>query len=305
MKDHKNKKVLISFLIVNWQGGRVFKDCIRSILSECSKSDLFNYEIIVVDNNSSDLDEEWLRSIKNVNLIKNKKNHKFSYATNQSVSASRGEFIFILNNDIILHKNSVHVLLRELIKDKNIDLVAPKLVYPNGEIQKSIVGLPSLLDVFCTSIGINNLGGGFDNWINNQFNYKKRQRVTGQAAFSAMLLKRRVWDLIGQLDERFPLLWNDTDWFYRFQSNNSVCYYIPHAKATHIHGMSVNRNRIKKIAESTKSMYLYFKKNHKLKNIKLIALIIICGYTFCIRIILEYIIIIKSRVISLLPFWRS
>ena len=214
----------------------------------------------------------------------NKENFKFSKATNQSVVQSKGELLLILNNDIVLQKNSLNFLL-EKIKDN--DAVIPQLVYPNGIIQKSVTGLPKIKDIFYVSIGLNKLNKKYDKWMLNNFDYQKEQLIFDQPCFSAILIKKTTWNKVGKLDENFPLLWNDTDWFFRFQKIKLKCLYIPKAKVIHIHGMSVNKHRFNKIKESTISMKKYFIKNSKTKIYDRIFLDIICIFTFIVRFIRE------------------
>jgi GT2 family glycosyltransferase len=268
---------MISFLIVNWNGGSVFKKCIKSIYAELQNSKVRHFEIVVVDNNSNNLDLSWLNSCKNLTLIRNAKNELFAKATNQSVDASVGEILFILNNDIILKNGCLNALLDEL-SSSEVDAVVPKLIYPNGKTQKSVVGLPALVDIFYAAFGINYLNKRFNAWLGGLFDFDKRQNVLGQPAFSALLIKRSAWQRVGPLDENFPLLWNDTDWFFRFQKLGMKCVYTPIAQAEHIHGMSVNRNRIKKVIASTRSMRRYFIKNHKTRGFDRLVLEFLSGW---------------------------
>ena len=273
----------LSICIVNWEGGEVFNKCLKSITSNCRENNIINYEIIVVDNASNKLDIISIKKTPNAKLYINKSNLFFSKATNQSIKYSKGELILILNNDVVLKKDCLKNLLNEI----NIyDACVPQLVYPNGKIQKSITGLPSIRDIFYASTGINHINIKYDNWLLNHFDYTKKQVVTGQPCFSAILIKRKTWKKVGILDENFPLLWNDTDWFFRFQKKNLKCLFTPKSKAIHIHGMSVNKNKYKKIAISTKYMYKYFEKNLANKsNYQFYILKIICIYTFILRII--------------------
>lgn len=273
----------LSICIVNWEGGEIFNKCLQSITSNCQDIKLTDYEIIIVDNASKKIDTKTIEETPKVKLYINDSNLLFSKATNQSIEYSKGELILILNNDVILRKKCLRNLLLGI---KRNDAVVPQLIYPNKKIQKSVTGLPSIIDVFYTSTGINHLNKKYDNWLLNHFDYTKKQVVSGQPCFSALLLKRKTWEKVGPLDENFPLLWNDTDWFLRFQKKGLKCLYNPQSKVIHIHGMSVNKNKYKKVFISTKYMYKYFKKNSVNKNkFQFLILKVICIYTFFIRII--------------------
>lgn len=283
----------LSICVVNWEGGEVFKECLNSIISNCRDIKLLNYEIIIVDNASTKFDINYLKQLDSrIKIYINESNLLFSKATNQSINYSKGNLILILNNDIVLKKN----FLKNILKEKNLyDAVSPQLVYPNGTIQKTITGLPTLKDIFYTSIGINHISNKYDNWLLNHFDYYTKQIVTGQPCFSALLIKRETWKIVGELDEKFPLLWNDTDWFFRFQKKGLKCLYLPDAKAEHIHGMSVNKHRFNKIKNSTISMKNYFVKNKKMNIFTLLFLNTLCIYTFIIRVLREFLIVAKNK----------
>ena len=232
---------------------------------------------------------EWFNKIPHLQLIQNCKNELFAKATNQSISMATGEYIFILNNDIIVLPNCLERLLEYITNKHDIHAVVPCLLNNDLSIQRSIRGLPLIRDIFYTSVGLNLLGRRFDHWLMKYFDYSINQAVA-QPMFSAVLMKKSTWTNVGNLDEQFPLFFNDVDWFYRFMKKGLICMYIQNAKATHLHSMSVKRvNPIHKIYTSTSSMFLYFKKNHKLSIFSLIFIFLICIYTFLGRLLLEII----------------
>ncbi|NTU46249.1 glycosyltransferase family 2 protein [Candidatus Roizmanbacteria bacterium] len=276
----------ISFLIVNWNGGEMLKKCVQSIRENAQDIHLNSFEIIIVDNHSDDFDTTYFSQIKVVRIQKNTHNLGFAKGTNQSTQLSSGNLLFLLNNDIILKKNCLKTLLQEL--SSGIDCVVPQLLNRDGSIQKNIYGLPTLSDILYLVVGLNFLSPKFDNWMRSYCNPHKKQIIlNGQPMFSCMLLTRDCWDTVGEMDEQFPLLWNDTDWFYRFNALGKKCLYVPSAQAIHVHGMSVNKRRYRKVWESTKGMYRYFLKNSSNTPLFRLKLFFLCTVTFTIRIVKE------------------
>jgi GT2 family glycosyltransferase len=249
---------MISFLIVNWNGGETFKRCIHSVEKNIAQARLKDYEIVVVDNKSYDLDASWLLSKKYVRFHQNERNTGFASGTNKSVEMSNGDYLFFLNNDVILNDGSLLTLLENLYH-REVDAVVPKMVYPDGRLQYSIRGFPTITNVLLASLGMHLLIKKADTWFLRSFNYLRKQKVE-QPMFSALMVKREVWNRVGKMDERLPLLFNDVDWFHRFREHNLNCFFIPDATVTHFHGMSVNKHQFKKIFMSVKSMVLYLKK---------------------------------------------
>lgn len=287
----------VSFLVVNRNGGDVFQKGIASIIQNCADVKIGNYEIVVVDNNSTD-DISWLEKTPKVKLIKNKNNEYFSKPTNDTVKYSNGKILFILNNDVILQKNCLANLLKEITKDE-IDAVVPQLLYPNGKIQQSITGIPTWIDILWGAFGLHIFFPKKDKWRLRNYNYTKKHIVTDQPMFSALMLKRSTWDKVGGLDLRLPLLWNDVDWFYRFHEKKLKCMFIPSAKAKHVHGMSVNKIMWKKLYLLSEGCYIFLTKSSNNKSIIFkFFIFLLCTITYFERIPLEVLLQLRRRLLS-------
>ncbi len=118
------KKIIVSVVIVNYNG----KNLLKTILESLKKSSFKDYETIVVDNNSTDGSQEFIRkNYKNVKLVVNKKNLGYS-GINSALKYCRGKYILFLNNDMEIDKDCIKKLLRTIEKDNKIGMTAPKLV---------------------------------------------------------------------------------------------------------------------------------------------------------------------------------
>jgi len=271
---------VISFAIVNWNGGNVFRQSISSIIAEAEREQL-SYEIVVVDNGSTDDSFEWLDRIPNVRLYRNGSNRMFSKATNQSVRLAKGSTLIILNNDVVL----VSGCLEKLIPASNqADAAVPRLINPDGTQQLSIRGIPGLIDVLAEAMGLGAFLSSADRWIKRRFKYDIKQFVE-QPMFSAIIMRRETWSQVGDLDTGMPLLFNDVDWFRRFQRLAMKCLYVPDAHAVHFHGMSVNRNRFRRIVSSTVGLTRYFQKDKSPYWMPVVLLV--ATLTFWGRIVVE------------------
>ena len=119
--------VVISILIVNYNGKSLLKVILDSI-SRISYPNKKDYEVIVVDNNSTDESIEFLRkNYKNVKIVQNKANIGY-VGINAGLNLCRGKYIFFTNNDISLDKNCLKNLLAMLEKNKDVGIASPKVV---------------------------------------------------------------------------------------------------------------------------------------------------------------------------------
>ena len=90
---------LVSIIIPNWNGEKLLAQCLPSI----KRSNFNNYEIILVDNNSVDNSIQLAKSIfNNLKVIKLNRNYGFAKAVNEGIKQSKGEYLFLLNNDVII-----------------------------------------------------------------------------------------------------------------------------------------------------------------------------------------------------------
>lgn len=118
------RKPQVSIVIVNFNG----KDLLNGLLSSIKSQDYKNYEVIIVDNNSTDGSQASIRkNHRNVKLVQNKQNLGYS-GINSAIGHCRGEYILFLNNDMELDEKCISSLAKTLESDKEIAMAAPKLV---------------------------------------------------------------------------------------------------------------------------------------------------------------------------------
>lgn len=275
----------VSFLVVEWKGGNILSRCLAAAATTAERAHLEDYEIVVVNNNASPLYLPPIECGSRIRVVESGGNSGFAIGTNASVEASCFEYIFLMNNDIILEPDCLSRLAAGM-ETTAADAAVPRLQYPDGTLQSSIRGLPTLRGIWMESLGIARLLPRQDTWLIRSFDYNSVQFVE-QPMFSALFMPRQIWRTVGGLDVDFPILFNDVDWFYRFHGKGLRCAYVPEAKAIHHHGMSVNRHPFRKVWRSTNGMYRYFLKNGHRYPLAIISLVILCASTFWGRIAVE------------------
>jgi GT2 family glycosyltransferase len=117
------KKPIVSVVIVNYNGIKLLKAIIESLRKNSFKS----YETIIVDNNSDDGSQEFVKkNYKNIKLVENKENLGYS-GINSGLKHCNGKYILFLNNDMEIEKNCIKKLV-EVLDDDSIGMAAPKLI---------------------------------------------------------------------------------------------------------------------------------------------------------------------------------
>jgi FkbM family methyltransferase len=189
---------LTSIIIVTHNQLAFTRQCIESIHRYTDEP----YELIVVDNASSDGTLDYLRGLDGITVLANAENRGFPAAANQGLRAATGQQLLLLNNDTIVTTGWLTRLLRALRSDRKIGLVGPCSNCVSGEQQ-----VPARYE---------DLAGldGFA-WDWGQTHDGQRQDTDRLVGF-CLLLKREVLDQIGLLDERFGLgCFEDDDYCLR------------------------------------------------------------------------------------------
>ena len=119
----------LSIIVVTYNSQAVIANCLNYIRKQSYSS----YEVIVVDNASSDKTLELLSKYSWIKLIRNIENLGFSKANNQGVEQAKGEFILLLNPDAFLSDSALDILVNSMKSDFSLGFVCPKLLKPNNK----------------------------------------------------------------------------------------------------------------------------------------------------------------------------
>ncbi|MBD7909851.1 MULTISPECIES: glycosyltransferase family 2 protein [Clostridium] len=188
LKENYNIEVKkASIIILTYNNLEYTQICVKSI-KQYNSSD--SYELLVVDNNSSDDTPNWLNEQSDIKCILNKENKGFPAGCNQGIMiAEKENDIFLLNNDTVIMPNSIFNLRLALYSNENIGAT--------GSVSNSISYYQQISNQYGTFDEY--MDYALQNNIPNDEEYEQRLKLVG----FAMLIKRKVLDKIGLLDERF------------------------------------------------------------------------------------------------------
>ncbi|MGG7176587.1 methyltransferase domain-containing protein [Clostridium paraputrificum] len=176
-----------SIVLLTYNNLEYTKICIDSIKRYSCNED---YEIIVVDNNSTDGTVEWLKKQEGIKYILNKENKGFPAGCNQGIELSKKDNdIFLLNNDTVIMPNSILNLRIGLYSDEEVGAT--------GAVSNSVAYYQQISEVYDDFDGY--MDFALKNNIADENSYESRVKLIG----FAMLIKRNVLDKVGLLDERF------------------------------------------------------------------------------------------------------
>lgn len=221
-----NKKPLVSVIIVNWNGEKIIKNSIQSILKQSYQP----IELIVVDNNSSDKSVTIIQSFKKkVTLIQSGVNTGYAGGNNLGFSVAKGKYILLFNSDAFAESDFLASLVDEIEKKPSVSVLQPKLIYKGNPRYKN--GVINSVGCYFTPTGfLYYLGYGKDSSL-PMYN---QHREIFSAYGACMLIRKNTIDKVGLFDEDFFLYFEETDFCIRVWLSGEKVVYTP--KATVFHG---------------------------------------------------------------------
>ena len=223
---------LVSILIPNKDHRDDLKRCIDSILD---KTTYENYEIIVIENNSTDPQTfeyyEELKQNPKITVITYDRPFNHSAVNNLGAKQAKGEQLLLLNNDTeVLSPDWLQEMLMYAQRN-DVGAVGAKLYYPDGTIQHAGIG-----------IGIKMLAGHYHrNFPKDSPGYFGRltyaQNMSAVTA-ACMMIPRRVYEQLNGLDESFSIVFNDVDLCLRIREANYLIVWTPWAELIHYESKS-------------------------------------------------------------------
>ena len=132
MAKNSMNNVKVSIIIVSYNTKELLQACLHYI--DCSMTQFDRWEIIVIDNASSDGSVEFLRKKKNIQFIGNTSNIGFARANNIGIKGARGEYILLLNSDTELRPGTLQRLLSYMDSYPRVGVVTCRVELPGGEI---------------------------------------------------------------------------------------------------------------------------------------------------------------------------
>lgn len=226
-------KVELSIIIVNWNGGAYLR---RSLDSLAKYPPSVPYEVIVVDNGSTDGSHELLQSYKDVRLILNQENLGFGRANNQAFKVSDAPLLFMLNSDAEVHEKTLDTLIATINESEKIGAVGPRLLNTDGTLQPSVWrNPPTPWEMIVTAFGLYKLlpkRQRGERLLGYHWDHSHRlsaRMISG----AALLLKRKVLEDVGGFDERFHMYGEDNEFSLRMVRSGWLMLFEPKATVTH------------------------------------------------------------------------
>ncbi len=212
--------------------------CLKSLARILPKT--FSYEIIVVDSQSTIetqnvVVEDCAPLFSSISLVPFKENTGYTRGVNEGIKKSKGDYILILNPDIVVLEGAIKKMHQYMVSHSEIGLIGPQLLNFDDTIQQSYFRFYTPLTILYRRIG----HLPFAQQILNKFLMRdidiSRPVNADWLMGSALMVSRKSIDKVGLMDEQMFLYMSEVDWARRFWENGFTVVYYPHAQFYHYH----------------------------------------------------------------------
>jgi GT2 family glycosyltransferase len=203
-------------------------------------------EVVVVDNASEDNTCALVAQYRGARLVRHSKNKGFAAGVNTGVASTTGDYVLVLNPDVIITAEAITALTRDLHEDETFAAVGCQMIYPDGRNQASARRFPTIAGFVERALLTNHIArrlhisckcGQWNDFTHNERGISQVDWVLG----GCMLIRRLAYNAIGPLDEKYFLYYEDIDWCYRARLDNWKIGFSSNAQVIHAYKRSSSR----------------------------------------------------------------
>jgi GT2 family glycosyltransferase len=271
----------LNIVIVNYNSGDHLFNCIDAL--HTMDGALRDHDITVYDNGSTDCSfTQTIQRFPAIRSIKSTTNHGFSPAVNRVLNITHGQYILLLNPDVVVFPGAIRTMIDFMDDHPQCGVVGAEILSPSGYRQPTCRTFPGYTNVL---FGRRSLARRIfpDNPWTRAYLYASldysRSHCVDFVEGSVMLLRREALDDIGYFDEDFFLYLEDADVCYRMKKKGWQTWWVPEAYAIHYRGETFRKDNIHPAMYHSKGFALYLQKHHNL--------------SFPVRLILELLLALR------------
>lgn len=237
----------LSVIVVTWNARDFLRQCLRSLAAETRVRAL---DVHVVDNASTDGSSEMVRAeFPAVRLTRNPENLGFARANNialrRVIEEGRSDYILLLNADVAVLDGAVDKLVEYLESHPAVGAAGPTLVLPDGRLQAGVGGyLPSALSGLAYFLFLNRIFPGSSEPLfidQGAIGRRRRAKRVEWLSGACLLVRRRLVEKVGLLNEDYFFYLDDIDWGQRMGRLGIALHYLPWVRVLHDHGVTYRR----------------------------------------------------------------
>jgi hypothetical protein len=238
-------EVQLSVIITHHRDVEHLRKCLKALKEEIAGID--SEMIVVLSEYQPDMLDNFRQDFSGVKFLPFEKNLYFVRSVNRGLEQAKGDFIMIINDDVVVSKGPVALMLDFLKNNPAVGLVGPRILYPEGSKQSTCFRFYRPITVVCRRTILGKIS--FCKKINEEFLYQDKNlneilEVDWLMNGAGVLTRKECLEKVGLLDERFQHYFSDVDWSRRFWQNGYKVIYFPKTFFFHYHGKKSGKGGI-------------------------------------------------------------
>lgn len=253
-------KVDLSIVIISYNTKAMTEECLSSVFGNMGR---LRVQVIVIDNNSQDGTVEMIRKeFPEVELIRNEDNRGFAAANNQGFAIARGDYVLLLNSDTIVLGDVLQKSLRYMETHDNVGAFGCRVLNTDRTVQKTCSGYPTLGRLLLMTVGLDRAPADFGLDTYRLLRWSRdSERDVEVITGCYLMVRHRVIEEVGGLDERFFFFGEETDWCLRIRGAGWSTRFAPVGEIVHHGGGSVRKLNFKRDVMLTDATVRLHRKN--------------------------------------------
>jgi GT2 family glycosyltransferase len=246
--------------VISWNTRELLRRCLTTIMADPPS------EVVVVDNGSSDGSIAMVREeFPSVRLQVLPENPGYGAASNVAFGLCSAEYVLLLNSDTELRPGALAALVAHLDRCPRAGIVGPRLLNPDGTLQKSTFPYPSPLVPLVKRRPVADLVG-FVPVLRDAFvgawGHDHPRRVPWVLG-AALAIRRTAYEAVGGFDESFVMYYEEVDLCYRLRRAGWETHFTPATEVTHVGGASTSQRRPEMLARLGLSAVDFHRRHHR------------------------------------------
>jgi N-acetylglucosaminyl-diphospho-decaprenol L-rhamnosyltransferase len=252
----------VSVVIVNYESRTLLERCLAALAADVGRE--ASSEVIVVDQASQDGSAAWLAAEhREVRLVALPGNVGFGAGNNRGAEVASGRWLLLLNSDAFVRPGAIDELIRFAESRPAIGVAGPRLVWPDGRLQRSCRRFPTVFRLATEYLYLRKLAPrsrALNGFYCGEFAHDEPRRVDWLTG-ACLLVRRELFERLGGFDESFFLYSEEVDLLYRAAGLGGETWYDPAAEVVHVWGGTAGRASALTLQEQARSHVRYLDKH--------------------------------------------
>jgi GT2 family glycosyltransferase len=266
----RRERLPIAVVVVSYNTREHLHACLATIFAAAP------CEVIVVDNASSDGSVEMITAnYPEVVLHANKQNRGYGAAANQAIASCNADYVLLLNSDTRLEAGALKALSSYLDRNPRAAMVGPRLVRPNGTLQRSCLPFPTPLNSFLRESALTT-------FLRSMPILRERYLLTWSHRYprvvpcvlgAALAIRRDAFQAIGGFDESFFMYYEEVDLCYRLHLAGWQVHFAPVTSVVHIGEASTDHHRAEMAVQLYASLNHFYRRHYSIRQMEQLRLV--------------------------------